>query len=336
MLKRGALAACLLHTCLYLVALAAAYVPAAQVWWPAMVTLAFPWILVMQLCLVLALPVLRRGWPVWLLMLAPGLWRLPSYLAWNRSAAGPLKVLSMNANYFGALDGGAVRDKVLQAQTLLGQLHPDILCGQDYTSDGHANNELVHQFVRSEMGLPHRTYATPSLWTYSREPIAGYRGASFPESYNSFCYVDTLLGGRPVRVFNVHLQSYQFGSAVPGPRRSLPLRVLRRLRSGLRMRSEQADIVAEFLRESPHPVVLCGDFNDVPSSYVYRKLSAGLQDGFRAAGRGLAVTYKGPLPGLRIDYILCSPELEFTRYEHVDGPPYMDHRWVYAELRWRL
>jgi endonuclease/exonuclease/phosphatase (EEP) superfamily protein YafD len=334
-LKRLGLALCLLQTALYVVGLGAAYVPAAQWWWPAVVTLAFPWLLAIQVLLAVAVTPLRRVWPLWVVLLGVGLLRLPAYITWHPARSGPLKVMSMNANYFGALDAGSVRENVLQAQSVLRKFQPDILCGQDYTTDSEVNNTLIHEFLGSELRLQHRTYATPSLWTYSHEPISAYRGASFPESDNSFCYSDTILGGRPVRVFNVHLQSYQFGSALPGPRRSLPRRVLRRLRTGLQMRSEQADLVAAFVQESPHPVILCGDFNDVPSSYVFRRLSAGLRDGFRRAGKGVAVTYKGPLPGLRIDYILCSPELEFTRYEHVDGPAFTDHRWVYAELRWR-
>lgn len=332
------MALCLCQTALYLTALLAAFVPPALFWWPAAVTLGFPFLLAGQVVAVLLLVRMASGkraaWAFWLL-LVPGMLRMGAYAGWHGQRSGPLRVLSMNANYFGALDSGLVHDKIVQAQDRLRGLQPDVLCGQDYTTDSEPNNDFIHQFVRAELGVKHRVYCTPSLWTYSRQPISEYRGAFFPDSDNSFCYVDTTLDNKPVRVFNLHLQSYQFGAAIAGPRRSLPARAARRLRNGLQMRSQQVDIVAAFIRSSPHPVIVCGDFNDVPSSYAYSRLSSGLQDGFSAAGKGVAVTYRGPLPGLRIDYILCSPELVFTNYQHLDGPDYMDHRWVYAELRWR-
>jgi endonuclease/exonuclease/phosphatase (EEP) superfamily protein YafD len=55
---------------------------------------------------------------------------------------------------------------------------------------------------------------------------------------------------------------------------------------------------------SPHPVVFCGDINDVPMSYGYHMLRKGRQDAFRESGRGRGGTYVGALPSLRIDHIL--------------------------------
>ena len=43
---------------------------------------------------------------------------------------------------------------------------------------------------------------------------------------------------------------------------------------------EQADTIAKYIQQSPYPVIVCGDFNDVPGSYAYRTVKGNLQDVF--------------------------------------------------------
>ena len=80
------------------------------------------------------------------------------------------------------------------------------------------------------------------------------------------------------------------------------------------MRAEQAQMIANYIQDSPHPVIAMGDFNDTPQSYAYRKIRKGINDAFRNAGRGFGNTYAGELPSFRIDYILYSDELVATKY----------------------
>ena len=56
-------------------------------------------------------------------------------------------------------------------------------------------------------------------------------------------------------------------------------------------------------------LVVCGDFNDTPNSYVYALISEGLADTFRKKGMGVGTTFAGALPMLRIDYILTEQSL---------------------------
>jgi endonuclease/exonuclease/phosphatase family metal-dependent hydrolase len=62
-------------------------------------------------------------------------------------------------------------------------------------------------------------------------------------------------------------------------------------------------------------VVVCGDFNDTPVSYVYHKLRGDLKDAYVEAGRGLGGTYNGNLPSYRIDFILFDPSFEAYNYK---------------------
>ena len=80
------------------------------------------------------------------------------------------------------------------------------------------------------------------------------------------------------------------------------------------LRANQADVIAAHVAESPHPVMICGDFNDIPQSYTYARISHGLKDSFIECGNGLGTTYARGIPGLRIDYILADPAIRFVSH----------------------
>lgn len=79
-------------------------------------------------------------------------------------------------------------------------------------------------------------------------------------------------------------------------------------------------------------VVLCGDFNAIPSSYVYRSLSRGLRDAQKGRARP---TFPALFPVLRLDHIFVGPGLRVresrvlkTRLARVAS----DHRPLVADL----
>ena len=96
---------------------------------------------------------------------------------------------------------------------------------------------------------------------------------------------------------------------------------------------------------SPYPVIVCGDFNDVPASYAYRRLSKGLQDAFLTTSflrTGHTYVRSSALPwfhnatfgpGIRIDYILTDPMLRATDFR-IDRVAYSDHYPVMAAFTW--
>jgi endonuclease/exonuclease/phosphatase family metal-dependent hydrolase len=67
------------------------------------------------------------------------------------------------------------------------------------------------------------------------------------------------------------------------------------------------------MESSLYPIVVCGDFNDTPVSYAYRKLSKGKKDAFTNSGNGIGTTY-AKMP-LRIDYILHDKKFSSFNYK---------------------
>ena len=97
-----------------------------------------------------------------------------------------------------------------------------------------------------------------------------------------------------------------------------------KLKRGFEWREEQVEKLSDLIGNSKYPVVLCGDFNDPPSSYTYRELSKLLNDAFLEKGNGFGFTYAGSLPFLRIDYFMISSDLNVTSYEIIKET-YSDH-----------
>jgi len=74
-------------------------------------------------------------------------------------------------------------------------------------------------------------------------------------------------------------------------------------------RAAEADSVAKVIANSPYPVLICGDINDVPSSYVYTTVRGKRADLFVEKGRSLGRTFNAILPTLRIDDVFYDPTL---------------------------
>ena len=319
-------------------ALLAPWVSALWCWPLAVLAIGFPWIYLGTLP-ALAVCAWKRRWH---LMGVPGvalllgLWQLPSFWGWHSQSKGSLRIVSMNCHYFDALDTTSeqVKKNIDECKPVLLGLNPDVVCVQDFSTSSQEDNDRIEWFVRFTLNLRHYMNCEASLvGTYSRTPISSYRWMMFPDTFNSYSWVDVKLEGRPLRIYNLHLESYKLHREKTWAKTGVV--VVGRLREGLRKRALQAQIVAQDIAACPYPVVLCGDFNDVPTSQAYRTVLGPLQDGFRQRGRGLGFTYQGGIPGLRIDYIMASRELQFTGYQILDGPRFLDHRWVVGDLVWR-
>ena len=129
-----------------------------------------------------------------------------------------------------------------------------------------------------------------------------------------------------VRVYNLHLASISFGkneyklidniskTSISDPDLDRSKSIFRRLKKGFLVRAGQAELVKAHMAGCKYKIILCGDFNDTPSSYAYHLLSGNLKDAFGQSGRGIGKTYHGKLPFLRIDYILHDKSFNSNNY----------------------
>jgi endonuclease/exonuclease/phosphatase family metal-dependent hydrolase len=193
------------------------------------------------------------------------------------------------------------------------QQQPDVICFQEF------NRTFLPSFkkYKNRTVIPVASGLSP-LAIFSRFPILNSDVISFPESANSTLFADILIGKDTLRVYNVHLQSYQIPS-----RKFLYTNngreFFKRLNRVALKHRQQAKLVRDHVENSPYPVILCGDFNATPFSRPYRLLSKGMQDSFKEQGRKWGATYYlNQILPYRIDFVLTSPGIEVFKHQNFD------------------
>ena len=172
---------------------------------------------------------------------------------------------------------------------------------------------------------------------FSRYPLTNKKTIRYESRSNISSQCDVLVEKDTIRLMVNHLESYrlvkedlQFDTLSVEEIKNSSL--IHKLQHAGKLRHKQAREVKQSIRQSPHPVVVVGDFNAIPLSYVYWKIRFGLRDCFLNTSFGqLGNTYKKGQIGIRIDYILCSRKLTPIKCE-VDRVKYSDHFPVIATI----
>lgn len=150
---------------------------------------------------------------------------------------------------------------------------------------------------------------------------------------NRGIFADVVVNGKDtVRIMNVHLESMAIRYHDPEAFQKESL--IRKLRRGLIARSVQIEQVADAVRQSPYPVVLCADLNEMPYSYAYFRLKKLLYNAFEDAGNGFGFTFQGgPLFFLRIDHQFYSKGLSISSFQTQRQYAQSDHFPIVGKYR---
>lgn len=341
------LAACLL------VAYLAVHINPVQFVLPAFFGLAYPYLLLLNILMVITWALLLR--PEALIsvgVIALGITHLSNYIRINRSEStteGTFKMMSYNVRLFNVYESRTASSERL-IMAFLREQKPDIICLQEFYLTG--DPEQKDRSLRSALGGKYYSHMKISgtrrnnfygIVTYSKFPIV-YRGQfTHPGSSSLSIYTDVLIENDTFRIYNNHLESFRlktmersFFEEMTSASDNEALESVKNLSVSLRKafvrRAEQADLVKAHASQSPHPVIIAGDFNDTPVSYSYRKIRRGLNDAFVNSGYGAGFTYKGNYPANRIDYILYDDSLESIHFE-ISRIKYSDHYPISAYLK---
>lgn len=253
---------------------------------------------------------------------------------WRERPDPELTVATLNVHGFREYD---LHEATVHAVSeLMRREGADVVCLQEFgASREDPIDSVVAQFGRF---LPYNVHEG-AMAVFSRYPVLDKEYRLFPDSGNSCLRVDVDVDGRTVRIVSVHLQTSGISMMRQRYRKDygeeMPVDVVfDLLENNGRMRAQQARAIREMIDRSDMPVVLAGDFNDMPSSYTYRTLSEGLTDAFRSDGSGYGSTYRYFKGLLRIDYIFYNDFFEGTGYR-ILRERVSDHRPVVARLRFR-
>lgn len=240
--------------------------------------------------------------------------------------------------YLGKEPSDAWRDKRVSAYAQLLQENgfPDILCTQETSGK-------FYRLLAEKMGYPYTFNLKKGTVILSRFPIEAGGDVPFGKTANSILWADIRISkAKLVRVYNVHLQSnrvtqttqkvIQHGDLDEGETWQDIGNVLDKVGNATSLRAEQAQKLREHINACKNPVIVCGDFNDTPNSYVYSILSNDLNDTFREKGLGPGTTFAGDIPFLRIDYILTEKNVTAYSCRVIHEKGFSDHYPVLSSI----
>ncbi|MCW3462307.1 endonuclease/exonuclease/phosphatase family protein [Chitinophaga nivalis] len=346
---------------LFLAACLAPYISPAWFWPISFITLAFPFLLGL-------LVIFLIGWLFFnyryaflsLIAIFLGWKSISAFVALNITggnkvppAAQPgLTVMSYNVSQFGLYRERDSKYNRLAMFALIKKQELDIACFQDFYTSEKKNDFNNREDISREMKLPYRFFSSDfnrngmQHWgsiIYSRYPIiaADKVKMSVGPRSESLIYADIVKGTDTIRIVNMHLESYRFNAKDYNAIQKIKNQedtglvatksIVQKMREAYIRRSQQADIVGGFIKQSPYPVIVCGDFNDTPASYTYFTIKGDLQDAFLQKGLGIGRTFNGLAPTLRIDYVFASADFKINSFRKIISD-LSDHYPVIANL----
>ena len=233
-----------------------------------------------------------------------------------------MKVVSYNVAGFGYSKSSASLDSIMG---WLQREQPDIFCAQeDQCTWQTAFERLKTVFPYND--TVHISSVSASyinaVGVHSRYPIVKKEHIVINSEMNGSAAFYLLIDGDTVLVVNNHLESthlspeerQRYKDVLKGEMETDSAReetrlLINKISSQMALRAPQADAVNAYIRaHRQYPVIVCGDFNDTPISYVRHTIAEGLQDCFVESGAGLGLSYNQKGFFFRIDHMMCSAE----------------------------
>ena len=160
------------------------------------------------------------------------------------------------------------------------------------------------------------------------------------DAKNGRCiFADIKVNDKVIRFVNVYMEPFYIEKQMVKPGDNLDenekkfKNILHMLIPTFRKHQNQIIPIKSFIEGSPYPVIVAGDFNAVPNSYEYYKISEGLQDVFLKVGRGSGTSFHDFKFPLKIDHFFASESIEPISYKVDRSVRISDHFPVLAEFR---
>lgn len=263
-----------------------------------------------------------------------------------------LKVMSYNVNLF-SFYAEKSRNNVLK---YISHIDADVICMQEFGYNTNKKKPYLTEEEIIEVFAPKypyfhieinelATHRTFGVATFSKYPIIREQNIEYESEFNSSIISTIVYKGRSVKVFNCHLESNKLTKNDKTLLRELgknfgtervnevAKHLSKKMKPSYILRASQADTIKKLVDATNDPIILCGDFNDVPVSYTYHLMKGEkLTDSFEECGRGYGYTFSELPFWFRIDHILHSKE--FKAYEfNVEHAPYSDHYPIFCKLK---
>ncbi|SEJ50295.1 Endonuclease/Exonuclease/phosphatase family protein [Cyclobacterium xiamenense] len=257
---------------------------------------------------------------------------------WNtpdRTTEG-FSILSYNAMLFNNNWGHTNEELILNSVQWARDNPADIKCFQEFYQDYTTPSKNALKILSNEGTYEHAFLPVDGnpkkksfgIAIFSKFPIINSGKVFDNRRNNGAMFADIKIDKDTIRVYNTHLESMNIRAADLDNLRGIKNQyrsTIKKLKHGIHLRAAQARILKEHIENSPHPVILAGDFNDIPYSYTYFSFKKLLKNAFEEMGRGFGFTYNKVLFFLRIDNIFFSAPLQVLQFRTHREVDYSDH-----------
>ncbi len=264
---------------------------------------------------------------------------------------GTIRVMTYNVHNF-KVYGDEITEEVKEKMLdVIKVQNPDVICMQEFFTKYKGAYDTVDSLVKI-LNTNHY-YVQPTMESsseaiglaiFSKFPIKNKGKIVFAEEAGNECiYLDLEVNGKPLRIYNVHLQSisfqgedYKYIDKIKEMETQMgsTKRIARMLKNAFLKRSGQVDLMKAHMRTCKTPYLVAGDFNDTPASYAVTQMTDSLNNAFIKKGSGFGRTYNGKFPNFQIDYIATTKDMEVTNY-HIIEAKLSDHFPVRSDLRFK-
>jgi endonuclease/exonuclease/phosphatase family metal-dependent hydrolase len=245
-------------------------------------------------------------------------------------------VLSYNAFYCDAINyvHNGKKDNSPKLINAMASIKSDIKCFQElYNYDALEHFRVIDKIKEQNPNFVtanNKRKGFVGLAIFSRFPILGSGYKKFQGS-NGLLWADVSVKGQPLRVMNVQFNSMgiRIDSALKteeGVFKAETKNIITRLKNGFNKRKPEVDFVLNEIEQSPNPVILVGDFNELPYGYAYGKINEKLVNAFEKAGKGFGFTYNRTPNFIRIDnQFYDNKALKINQFKTLSDVDFSDH-----------
>ena len=227
-------------------------------------------------------------------------------------------------NIYNWIENDDIKNKI---QNFLINEDADIICLQEYQNSEFILNNYPYRY--ENLRGDNLKYGQA---IFSKYPIIDKGALNFSSSSNNAIFSDIKINNDTIRIYNIHLESFSFEKHIElSEINSDNDKIFRDLSRTFITQQEQVGKLINSISESPHKVVVSGDFNNTAFSYIYNELSKNLKDSFKEKGNGFGITFNYNFIPLRIDFILVDKKFKvnyFKTYKVI----FSDHEPIYSEF----
>lgn len=308
-------------------------------WYPAFLGLAYPYLLCANICFI-CYWLARFHANLWIsfliILLGFGLIGRFIQIPFVKPDAKPapegsgISMMTYNVRGLYFIDNKGKRVSQDTLLKIISGSSSQIICFQEFPisqSESFANklSERLGERVYRHSGSADENIMASGNATFSTFPIVGSGKIDLKVASNLCIYTDLKIGSDTLRVYNCHLHSNRIinddlkfvenmGKIYNSEQINNLKEITAKLKTAYELRSQQVDSISVHIKLSPYRVLVCGDFNDTPVSYTYRKMRSDLSDAFVRAGQWTSSTYQRGLLSFRIDYIFCDSHINVHQY----------------------